>query len=417
MQRPLSEEMRPLYVQEVSGQEHLLASGGLLSSLLQENRPLSLLFFGPPGCGKTTLAKIYMRSFSAEVFSFHPASHGMQDLKQWVQKIKNHPLIYPKSILFIDEIHRLTKVTQDALLPHVEEGVFTLVGATTENPSFALTHALLSRLRVLSFHPLEEKALETILEKALHKIQLLHLPLEAKELLIQDAKGDARHLLNNVETLTSLKLCPSISLDQVLLLLSRKRSLYDPSGDLHYQWISAFHKAIRGSDPDAAIYWLHRMLEGGEDPNYLARRMLRIAAEDIGLADPQAEQVVLTSWQTYERLGSPEGDLSLAKAAIFLALCPKSNAIYTAFTESKKLAQNTSHLPPPPSMIQAATTWMKEEGYGKEYLYDHDSPYGCSGQNHFPPHMERPSFYHPKEVGFEREMKKRKDFFDKIRKL
>ncbi len=414
--KPLAEELRPSHLSCFFGQSHLLHKQGLLSSTVENKNPLSLLLWGPPGCGKTSLAQIYIQSFEAEVFYLHPAFQGIPDLKKWVQDIEKMPLIYTKNILFIDEIHRLNKTQQDALLPFLEKGTFSLVGATTENPSFHLTSALLSRIRVLALKPLDESSLESILDNALLHTGLLFTE-ETKTHFIQDAKGDARHLLNNVENLRFFQTKKPLTLEEIESFLSVKPPLYDASGEQHYNLASALHKSIRGSDPDAALYWLSRMLIGGEDPFFIARRLLRIAIEDIGLADPEAKQIALFAWQTYEKLGSPEGDLALAEAAIFLALSPKSNATSIAFQAAKELAVKTSHLSPPSVLLNARTSFMKNIGYGKGYIYDHDTPDGFSGQNYFPDGIERPSFYEPKERGNEREMKKRKDYFNKLRKL
>lgn len=415
MKKPLSEELRPANLSFFFGQEHLLKKQGILTSFLEGNNPLSILLWGPPGCGKTTLAKIYIQSFKAETLYFHPASHSISDLKKWAHELQQMPLIYTKSILFIDEIHRLNKAQQDVLLPFLEQGTFSLVGATTENPSFYLNNALLSRLRVLPLKPLEESALEQILQNALSKTGLC-LAESAQKHLIQECKGDARHLLNSIESLQGCKAPHPLELEEIASLLSLKVTLYDRDGDEHYALISALHKSIRGSDPEAALYWITRMLEAGEDPKFIARRLIRTAIEDIGLADPQAEQLCLTAWQTYERLGSPEGDLSLVKAAIYLSLAPKSNSSYAAFNEMKELVKNTSHLPPPSTILNAPTSFMKELGYGKGYAYDHDTSDGFSGQNYFPSGVQRPSFYQPKERGFERELKKRKEYFETLRK-
>lgn len=416
IKKPLSEELRPSKLSHFFGQVHLLHKQGLIPSALENKRPLSLLLWGPPGCGKTSLAQIYIKSFGAEVFYLHPASQGIPDLKKWVQEIESMPLIYTNNILFIDEIHRLNKAQQDALLPFVEKGTFCLIGATTENPSFHLNSALLSRLRVLTLKALEETDLKNILENALSYTGLL-LTEEAKLHFIQEAKGDARHLLNNVESLLFFRSEKPLELKDITNLLATKLPLYDTSGDQHYNLISALHKSIRGSDPDAALYWVTRMLKAGEDPNFIARRLLRCAVEDIGLAEPEAQQIALAAWQTYERLGSPEGDLALAELAIFLALCPKSNSCYAAYKSASELASKTSHMSPPSILLNAPTSLMKQMGHGTGYVYDHDLPEGFSGQNYFPDGMERPSFYTPKERGQEREMKKRHDYFEKLRKL
>lgn len=415
IKKPLSEELRPSQLSHFFGQAHLIHKQGLIPSALQNKKPLSLLLWGPPGCGKTSLAQIYIKSFGAEVFYLHPASQGIPDLKKWVQEIESMPLVYTNNILFIDEIHRLNKAQQDALLPYVEKGTFCLIGATTENPSFHLNSALLSRLRVLTLNALGETDLKNILENALSYTGL-SLTEEAKVHFIQESKGDARHLLNNVESLLFFKAPHPLGLEEIASLLATKLPLYDAGGDQHYNLISAMHKSIRGSDPDAALYWVTRMIKAGEDPNFIARRLLRTAIEDIGLAEPAAQQMALNAWQTYERLGSPEGELALAELAIFLALCPKSNSCYTAYKTASDISTKTSHLSPPSVILNAPTNLMKEMGYGKGYQYDHDLPEGFSGQNYFPDGMERPSFYIAKERGHEREMKKRQDYFNKLRK-
>ena len=415
MQKPLSEELRPSQLSQFFGQQHLLHQHGLIPSTLDKKTPLSFLLWGPPGCGKTSLARIYIRSFAAQTFYLHPATQGIPELKKWIQEIESMPLLYKQNILFIDEIHRLNRSQQDALLPFLEKGTFSLIGATTENPSFHLTSALLSRLRILALQALDEIALEKILEKALLHTHI-QLTEDAKKHVLQEAKGDARHLLNTIESLMSFQEVRPLNLEEVALLSAKKAPLYDANGDNHYQLISALHKSIRGSDADAALYWITRMLQAGEDRDFIARRLLRVAVEDIGLADPQAQQIALMAWQTYERLGSPEGDLALAEAAIFLALSPKSNASYTALHAAQKFAEQTSHLPPPPYLVNASTTFMKKMGYGKNYLYDHDTAEGFSGQEYFPENIiDRPCFYKPKERGQEREMKKRKDYFTKLK--
>jgi putative ATPase len=400
-------------LEEFFGQEHALEEKALLSSLFHRKEPLSLLLWGPPGCGKTTLARIYTRHFVANTFFFHPASHGTADLKKWVQEIQNNPLFHTNNLIFVDEIHRLSKAQQDAFLPFLEDGTFCIVGATTENPSFALTGALLSRLRVIPLQPLNDSALEKILERALSQMGITPLTPEDCKLLIQEAKGDARHLLNCVENLLSSQE-PLIS-GKISSYISSKATPYDRSGDEHYHYISCLHKAVRGSDPDAALYWLCRMLEAGEDPNYIARRLLRISIEDIGLADPDAQKIALQGWQTYERLGSPEGDLALAEVAIFLALSPKSTSSYKAFNESKEIAKTTSSLPPPPFLMNAPTKLLQSLGFGKGYIYDPDTQEKFSGQNYFPETMDRPYLYKPSSLGLEKELKRRLDFFTQKR--
>jgi putative ATPase len=410
---PLAEELRPKKLEEIAGQAHLLTGDGFLSHLIRKKKPLSLLLWGPPGCGKTTLAKIYAQALDAHFLSFSPLMHGIGDLKKVIEETRKHPLLSRQIILFVDEIHRFNKAQQDVFLPFLENGTVVLIGATTENPSFALNKALLSRLRVLQLKTLSDDDLELILLRYESLKKPLNLNLDAKKLLLEVSQGDARHLLNMIENLQGIE--GPIDPSRLQQLLQKRAALYDKGDDGHYQLISALHKAVRGSDPDAALYWLARMLEGGESADFIARRMVRMAVEDIGLADPEALQIALNAWRAYDQLGSPEGDLALAQAIVYLSLAPKSNAAYTAFSSAKELASNTTHLPPPPWIINAPTQLMKEFGYGKGYQYDHDLPQGFSGQNYFPDGVERPAFYHPVERGFEREMKKRMDYFAKLR--
>lgn len=410
---PLAEQLRPKKLEEIAGQTHLLNDEGFLAHLIREKKPLSLLLWGPPGCGKTTLARLYAQALDAQFLSFSPLLHGISDLKKVIEDSRKQPLFYRQIILFVDEIHRFNKAQQDVFLPFLENGTIVLIGATTENPSFALNKALLSRLRVLQLKALEDADLAQILQRYETVKKPLQLTEDAKTLLIQLSQGDARHLLNMIENLQSIN--GPIDPSRLQQLLQKRSAIYDKHDDGHHQLISALHKAVRGSDPDAALYWLARMLEGGESPEYIARRIVRMAVEDIGLADPEALQMTLNAWRAYDQLGSPEGDLALAQALIYLSLAPKSNAAYTAFGEAKELASKTTHLPPPSIIINAPTQLMKEFGYGKGYLYDHDHPLAFSGQNYFPEGVERASFYHPVERGFEREMKKRLDYFSRLR--
>ncbi|MBM3197651.1 MAG: replication-associated recombination protein A [Chlamydiae bacterium] len=416
MYMPLSEELRPASLEEVFGQESALDQKALFFLSLSAQKPLSLLFWGPPGCGKTTLMKIYLRTFLGRQFFFHPAFHGLTDLRKWLDEVEKTPLLSQTALLAIDEIHRMTRVQQDALLPYLERGTCTLIGATTENPSFCLQGALLSRIRVIPLKTLEVEALHKILQRALHKKGLSSLSMAQQQWLVHSCKGDARHLLNSLENLLAHPSPVSLSEQEFYALFSQKPPLYDKHKDAHYGLISVLHKSIRGSDPDAALYWLSRMLEAGEDPNYLARRLVRIAVEDIGLADPTAQRIALEAWQTYERLGSPEGELALAQAVLFLSLAPKSNSVYTAFSKAKEVARATSHLPPKNTFIQPANTFMRTQGFGLDYQYDHEVEGGVSGQDYFPEGLCPQNFYEPKELGFERDMKKRKTFFAKKRK-
>jgi putative ATPase len=415
MNIPLAEQLRPTSLEEIAGQEHLLSDQGLIPLLVKEGRPLSILLWGPPGCGKTTLARLYAQAFGSRLISFSPIFHGIQELKKIIQEIEEKPLLHRQPILFIDEIHRFNKAQQDVFLPYLEKGTLILVGATTENPSFALNNALLSRLRVLPLKALEESSLEDILTRYEKKYHPLPFSSEARKMLITHAQGDARHLLNMVENIGHSPSLEPLSTEKLLSLLQKRSALYDKGGDGHYNLISALHKSVRGSDPQAALYWLARMFAGGEDPQFIARRIVRMANEDIGLADPQALTVALDAWKAFDQLGLPEGELALAQAIVYLALAPKSNTIYTAWKAVKHTAENTSHLSPPATILNAPTPLMKEMGYGEGYQYDHDTPFSFSGQNYFPDDLPKQEFYHPKKIGFERELDKRLDYFNKLR--
>lgn len=413
---PLAEKLRPNSLDEVVGQAHLVGSDGWMRRVISSGKPLSILLFGPPGCGKTTLARLYAKAFDADFVPFSPVFQGVADLKKAIGEVDQHPLLRRRLVIFADEIHRFNKAQQDAFLPFVEKGTITLVGATTENPSFSLNNALLSRLRVLIVNPLSDDELSTIITKYESRHKLLPLTEDAKKTLIGWSAGDARHLFNMLETLEIAPSFPLIDSENLVRWVQRRSPLYDKGDEGHYSLISALHKAVRGSDPDAALYWLARMMNGGEDRQFLARRIIRMASEDVGLADPQALQIALSAWKTFEHLGSPEGDLALAEAIVYLALAPKSNAIYTALNKAMEEAKASSHLPPPKIILNAPTQLMKEMGYGKGYIYDHDTKDCFSGQNYFPDEKERSSFYHPQERGFERELKKRLEYFDKLRK-
>ncbi|MES2344978.1 MAG: replication-associated recombination protein A [Chlamydiota bacterium] len=412
---PLAEKIRPKTLAEVAGQEHLIGPNAPLTRIVSSGRPHSILLFGPPGCGKTTLARLYASHFNARFVPFSAVFNGVADFKKIIKEKEERPLFDQQLILFVDEIHRFNKAQQDAFLPFIEDGTMILVGATTENPSFSLNNALLSRLRVFTVNALEETALEHILTRYETLIKKLPLTEKARLALIGSSQGDARHLLNMVESLQDLSSDALIDAPELLQLIQKKRPLYDKAGEGHYNLISALHKAVRGSDPDAALYWLARMLQGGEDPQFVARRIVRMASEDIGLADPEALTVTVNAWKSFDQLGSPEGDLALAEAVVYLALAPKSNALYTAFKRAQAAALETSHLNPPKIILNAPTNLMKQMGYGKDYIYDPDTTDGFSGQNYFPDEMERIHFYRPVERGFEREMKKRLIFFSNLR--
>ncbi len=412
---PLADLLRPTSLDEIAGHEQWLGENGWLRKIISSGRPLSLLLWGPPGCGKTTLARIYARAFDATFIPFSASAGSLAELKKQLDEISNAPLLHKRSILFIDEIHRLNKSQQDFFLPLVENGHTILIGATTENPSFALQGALLSRLRVITLQHLDEAALTKILDRYENCCGKLPLTEEARLFLITSASGDGRYLLNLVENLSFLSGDHLHTTEEIQTSIQKRPPLYDKQADQHYNLISSLHKAVRSSDPDAALYWLARMLKGGEDPLYIGRRMIRMACEDIGLADPQAMGVTLHACEVFERLGSPEGELALAQAILYLALSPKSNAVYTAFQEASALAEQTSQLAPSLISVNAPTSLMKNLGYGAEYIYDHDTPQGCSGQRHLPQELAERSLYHPVERGFERELKKRLDYFTSIR--
>ncbi len=418
MNIPLSEQLRPKVISDIVGQDHLIGKNGLITKIIQSGKPLSLLLFGPPGCGKTTLARLYAQAFKARFVPFSAVFHGTVDLKNLIKESRSSPLFNQQLILFIDEIHRFNKTQQDLFLPFVEDGTIVLVGATTENPSFSVNNALLSRLRVLSLKHLDEEALDRIINRFEAAFKEPRLNKEGRLYLIQLAQGDGRYLLNMLENLQTQDLEnkeKELDVANLQQLLQKRSALYDKTGEGHYNLISALHKSVRGSDPDASLYWFARMIEGGEDPQFICRRIIRMANEDIGLADPHASQLAITAWQTYSQLGSPEGELAIAQAVVYLALAPKSNAVYNAFAHAKALAKQTSHLFPPKTILNAPSELMKQMEYGKGYVYDHDTPQGFSGQKYFPDEIERTRFYHPVERGFEREMKKRIDYFQKIR--
>jgi len=408
---PLAEQMRPKSLDEIVGQEQILNDSSLIMKSIAAQKPVSLILWGPPGCGKTSLAALYAGAFSKRFIKLSAVFSGIADLKKVIQQEKAEPLFSRGLFLFVDEIHRFNKAQQDAFLPFIENGTITLIGATTENPSFSLNNALLSRVRVLEMKALDEKALSYLLSR----FPDLKLTEKAQKLLIERAQGDGRYLFNLVENVLTAAPDQELDVDEINHLLNHRAALYDRHGERHFNLISALHKSVRGSDPDAALYWFCRMLEGGEDPLYLARRMIRMAAEDVGLADPEALSLAIAARDTYQMLGSPEGELALAELVVYLSLAPKSNAIYTAYKSARALAAKTSHKDPPKIIMNAPTKVMKGLGYGQGYQYDHDTELCFSGQNYFPEGVEREEFYQPVKRGFEREMKKRKDYFNKLR--
>lgn len=413
--RPLAEELRPQRFGDIVGQDHLVGNEGFITRLIKKNVPLSIILWGPPGCGKTSIARLYAKAFAMQFVSMSAIFSGVADLKQIIKEAKQHPLLNKGTLLFVDEIHRFNKAQQDAFLPHIEDGTITLVGATTENPSFHLNNALLSRVRVLTLNPLQAEDLETIIQKYEEEENPLNLTEEAREDLISLAQGDGRYLLNLIENLKVADSDQLINSEELQKLLQKRASLFDRDGEQHYNLISALHKAVRGSDHEAALYWFCRMLEGGEDPLFLARRLIRMASEDIGLADTEALKLAVAAKEAYQMLGSPEGELALAEVVVYLALAPKSNSLYKAFKSMKEIAGKTTHKAPPNIILNAPTQLMKELDYGKGYQYDHDTPHGFSGQNYFPDGIERPQIYTPVERGFERDLIKRIDYFKKLR--
>jgi putative ATPase len=415
---PLAERLRPTTLDAVIGQDHLLGPQGLLSRMLDRASLASLILWGPPGVGKTTIARLLAQQAGLHFVSISAVFSGVADLKRCFDEARQRRRAGTNSLLFVDEIHRFNRAQQDGFLPVVEDGTVTLVGATTENPSFALNGALLSRCQVLVLARLDDTALERLLARAEHTLGTpLPLTREARQTLRAMADGDGRALLNMVEQLAAAALPAAPLLDDAALsnLIARRAAFYDRDREEHYNLISALHKSMRGSDPDAALYWLARMLTGGEDARYIARRLVRFAVEDVGLADPQALTQALAAWESYERLGSPEGDLAIAQAVLYLATAPKSNAAYKGFGAAMRLARQTGSLAPPAHALNAPTKLMQELGYGAGYDYDHQNPDAFSGQNYFPEGVARQSLYAPTERGYEADVRRRLDHWNKLR--
>ncbi|MFW2545228.1 replication-associated recombination protein A [Primorskyibacter sp. 2E107] len=415
--RPLADRLRPKALGEVIGQEQVLGPEAPLGVMLEAGTLGSIIFWGPPGVGKTTIARLLADATDLHFVQISAIFTGVPELRKVFDAAKMRRKTGQGTLLFVDEIHRFNKAQQDGFLPHMEDGTILLVGATTENPSFELNAALLSRSQVLVLERLSLADLERLAQRAERDLDRA-LPLEghAREALLEMADGDGRALLNLVEQVMSWRVAGKLNTDGLTTRLMKRAAQYDKSGDGHYNLISALHKSVRGSDPDAALYWFARMLEAGEDPRFLARRITRMAVEDIGLADPQAQAVCLDSWNTYERLGSPEGELALSQALVYIALAPKSNANYVAYKAARKAAKKTGSLMPPKHILNAPTKLMTEQGYGAGYAYDHDAEDGFSGQDYFPDDMPRTQFYDPVERGFERDLRKRVDYFNKLRR-
>jgi len=406
--RPLADRLRPRTLGEVVGQDHLIGPEGPIGRMVADDRPRSIILWGPPGTGKTTIARLLSTAFQLHFVQLSAVFSGVADLKKTFDAARQRRKTGQGTLLFIDEIHRFNRSQQDSFLPVVEDGTVILVGATTENPSFELNGALLSRAQVLVLRRLDDASLETLLERA-EGFYGRHLPLtdDARQTLRAMSDGDGRYLLNLAEEVAALKVEAPLDSAALVAAVQKRAPLYDKSREEHYNLVSALHKSIRGSDPDAALYWLARMLAGGEQPLYIARRLVRASVEDIGLADPQAVVQALAAKDVYDFLGSPEGEIALVQCVLYLASAPKSNAVYTAQGAAMKAAEAHGSLMPPAHILNAPTKLMKQLGYGKGYEYDHAADEAFSGQNYFPDGMERQSLYQPKDTGFEREIQKR----------
>jgi putative ATPase len=420
---PLAERMRPRSFDQFYGQEHLLGRGKILSELIESGHLVSLIFWGPPGSGKTTLGTMLARHFDLPCLFFSAVLSGIKEVKEVMAQAESHRKMFGKpSIIFIDEIHRFNKAQQGAFLPYVERGDIILFGSTTENPSFEVIAPLLSRTKVLILHPLNEEALSRIIDEALTDTERglgslkLRLDHQARQLIINYANGDARRVLNTLEIAVSLVRGSSLGLAEIQEALQKRTLLYDKSGEEHFNLISALHKSLRNSDADASLYWLARMILAGEDPLYIARRLVRFASEDIGLADPQALSIALMAKEAYDFLGSPEGELALAEAVIYLASAPKSNRAYAAFSQAMKEVEESPYEPVPLHLRNPVTPLMKDVGYGKDYDYAHDFEFGTTAMETFPERLKGRKYYEPKDIGLEKEIKKRLEWWQSVKK-